>query len=272
MEMLLEALKKSESSNFKDRMILLMNTFLTHRQMGEAEAVYKIFPDFHFKDSNITTVFIPNCPFEERSKFLIKVDDKPEFSNLPTIKIEDRDGNYIEKYDIVSKYQRREGLESICAAQFTKMYEPSWKEPSKKNTDRYPVRDDKNKFHFVMTSEDELQGEYLPQTVKLSSSYPNEPPYMKKRKTPAALRFHKLNENKDSKRYFYSECLLYVPFRTEEDIWKNVDGDIARLEKKIRKVKNQVMEHLENNDEARLFVEETLKSQEVGDTLDPEGE
>ena len=123
-----------------------------------------------------------------------------------------------------------------------------------------------------MTSEDELHREYLPQTVKLSSSYPNEPPYMKKRKTPAALRFHKLNENKDSKRYFYSECLLYVPFRTEEDIWKNVDGDITRLEKKIRKVKSQVMEHLENNDEARLFVEETLKSQEVGDTLDPEGE
>ena len=272
METLLEALKNSESSSFKDRMILLMNTFLTHRQMGEAEAVYKVFPDFHFKDSNITTVFIPNCPFEERSKFLIQVDDKPEYSNIPTIKIENREGNYIEKYDIVSKYQRREGLESICAAQFTKMYEPSWKGPSKKETQKILLRDNKNKFHFVMMHEDEVEGEYLPNIVRLLNPYPNEPPFMRKRKTPAALRFHKVNENKDPKRYFFSECLLYVPFRTEEEIWQHLNGDIPLLEQKIRKVKSQVMEHLENNEEARLFVEETLKAQEVGDTLDPEGE
>ena len=46
---------------------------------------------------------------------------------MPKVKIEDREGEFIEQYDIVSKYQRREGLDGICAAQFTKMYEPSWK-------------------------------------------------------------------------------------------------------------------------------------------------
>ena len=42
----------------KEKMCLLMNTYLTHRQMGEAEAVYKMLPDLHFKESNATTFFI----------------------------------------------------------------------------------------------------------------------------------------------------------------------------------------------------------------------
>ena len=62
MEILVDSLKNSEFTDLKDKMALLMNTFITHRQMGEAEAVYKIFPDFHFKESNISTVYLPNCP------------------------------------------------------------------------------------------------------------------------------------------------------------------------------------------------------------------
>ena len=144
MEILSEALKNCESDHLKDKMITLMNVFITHRQMGEAEAIYKIFPDFHFKDSNIATVFLPNCPVEERSKFLLRVDDKPQFAHLPKTKIESKEGDFIENYDIVSKYHRREGLEAICAAQFTKMYEPSWKGPKEKSTKTPVERNCKN--------------------------------------------------------------------------------------------------------------------------------
>ena len=55
---------------------------------------------------------------------------------MPKVKIENRSGEYVEKYDIVSKYQRRDGLNDICAAQFSKMYEPSWKGPSDKKVQR----------------------------------------------------------------------------------------------------------------------------------------
>ena len=127
---------------------MLMNTFITHQQMGEAEAVYKIFPVLHFKDSNISTVFLPNCPLEERSKFLLRVDDKPQYAHLPKIKIENKEGDFVENYDIVSKYERREGLEEICAAQFTKMYEPSWKGPAQDKVPKFVERNDRNKFHF----------------------------------------------------------------------------------------------------------------------------
>ena len=73
---------------------------------------------------------------------------KPRYAYLPKIKIENRSGEYVEKYDIVSKYQRRDGLNDICAAQFSKMYEPSWKGPSDKKSSKTFERNEDNKFHF----------------------------------------------------------------------------------------------------------------------------
>ena len=240
MEVLIEALKSAENNDLKDKMTLLMNTFITHRQIGEAEAVYKVFPDFHFKDSNIGTVFFPNCPRDQRSKYLVRVDDKAQYANMPKIQIENRSGDYVEKYDIVSKYERRVGLERICAAQFAKMYEPSWKGPSDKQHQKTFEKNERNKFHFIMLEDENAEGEYLPDTVNLSNPYPNEPPYMKKRKRPLALRIHKFNEKADPTKYFFSECMLYTPFRDEEEIWEKMNGDIRELEKRIFSLKKQV--------------------------------
>ena len=53
----------------------MANTFLTHRQMGEAEAYYKIFPNLTLKYSNVDTIFIPSDKKELRSKFLMKLDE-----------------------------------------------------------------------------------------------------------------------------------------------------------------------------------------------------
>ena len=68
-------------------MCLLMNTYLMHQQMGEAEAVYKKLPDVHFKESNTTTIFVPNCPRSERSKFLLHVDEQSPFLDSAVVKV-----------------------------------------------------------------------------------------------------------------------------------------------------------------------------------------
>ena len=183
MSLILDALKNSDCNSIKDRMIVMMNNFMTHGQIGEAEAIYKIFPDFHFKESNISTVGVPNCPYEDRSKFLIRSDDKPQFSHLPKVEIENHEGYSVEKYDIVSKYQRTEGLEKLSLAQFCKMYEPSWKVP-KENETKKPQKpwNENNKFHYVMADSEGFPGEYLPATIKLSETFPYEPPFMRKKK------------------------------------------------------------------------------------------
>ena len=101
-------------------------------------------------------------------------------------------------------------------------------------------RNDANRFHFVMLKDSDSCGEFLPDTITLSDVYPMEPPFMRKRRNPVALRIRKFNEKSDPKKYFFSECILYSPFRTEEEIWEKVHGDISKLEHDIRLVKNQV--------------------------------
>ena len=100
---------------------------------------------------------------------------------------------------------------------------------------------------------------------------------MRKRLKPAVVRFHKYKQDVDPAKYFFAEALLYTPFRSEKELEDRVakaalDG-YAELEKWIKAVKCQVMEHLESNEEARYMVEEAMsKVKEVGDALDPEGE
>ena len=47
---------------------------------------------------------------------------------------------------------------------------------------------------------------------------------------------------------------------------------MEQLDSEIQCVKSQVMEYLEDVQEARFFVEEAIQTKEIGDILDPEGE
>ena len=132
MKNFMNALKDIEYTGVKQKMSLLMNTWLTHRQMGIAEAVYKLFEDFHFRKSSLPCQFIQACRREERSKYLMSVDGKSEYNNVPKIHVENRQGEYIEKYDIIDKYSRRstfnentysfkEAVKYICLAQLHRL-------------------------------------------------------------------------------------------------------------------------------------------------------
>ena len=62
------ALDKNECNDVKEQMKLISNTFLTHRQIGEAEAVYHLIPNMTLKGSNVTCQWVPTEPVDERSK------------------------------------------------------------------------------------------------------------------------------------------------------------------------------------------------------------
>ena len=49
MEVIKAALDQSDAKNVKDKMKTVANAFLTHRQMGEAKAVYKLLPPMKLK-------------------------------------------------------------------------------------------------------------------------------------------------------------------------------------------------------------------------------
>ena len=113
--------------------------------------------------------------------------------------------------------------------------------------------------------------EKLPEYLKLGDVFPGEPPFMKKRKFPAVLRFHKFKMDTHPKEYFFSESLLYKPFKNEMEILEDLEKiDAADYSDQIQCVKQQIMEHLENVTEARYFVEENARNEEIEAELNPE--
>ena len=74
MKILQEALKESTNDDLRTRLKKMVSVFLTHRQMGESEAYYRILPSMHMKDSNVKAVFA-QTGFNP-SRYLEKVEEK----------------------------------------------------------------------------------------------------------------------------------------------------------------------------------------------------
>ena len=155
----------------------LANIFVSHRQIGEAEAYYKLFPHMNLTYSSVATTYIPTDAKNERNQFLRKQDPTAGTG----FKVKDKIGRFLEKPDMISKYQRRmatgesetednegdvqetdeqkknkeleiEAVEKMCYVQFAKMYETSWSGERKEDHGSLATRDE---FNFVMGGEDE---------------------------------------------------------------------------------------------------------------------
>ena len=103
---------KAETDQHK-RCQQLANTFLSHRQMGEAEAYYKILPNLTLKYSSMDTVFIPADKKELRSKFLMKLDESDANYAKGALVKGGKEGKFIEKPDLIDKYFRRLSLRHL---------------------------------------------------------------------------------------------------------------------------------------------------------------
>merc|ERR1712218_350656 len=120
----------------------LANTFLYHRQVGMSEAIYKLFANMHMVYSSIATQFVPTVPSGQRRNFLQRQDPEGDVG----FKIADKNGLFLEKPDLISKYERRklvmseedrelfgegedgETLEQMTFCQWVKMYQAKkWK-------------------------------------------------------------------------------------------------------------------------------------------------
>ena len=135
------------------------------------------------------------------------------------------------------------------------------------------------KFHRVMAVGFEKgRGPKLPHIFKLKESFPGEPPFMKLRKFPAVLRFHKVKEQQNPDGYWFSEAMLYMPHDNEEDLLNKINQAKAggqetwqEFVNKIKYVKSQVMEYIEDTEHARLMASEVIDNAVTGEYMDPEG-
>ena len=211
-----KALKEVGNCNMKQQLGLVAQTFITHRQIGECEAYFRILPHLQMKSSNIKSVFVPTGFKENRSKFLQPITDE-EAMKLPNIvKIEGKNGLLIEKPSMIEKYIRMDRdvnpmLHTLTYLQFCKRYSASNMEP--KSNELSSGVEQKNcdlktytSVEFIVTHDLEIVNEVylLPKVIQLTITVPGEPKYMRLQKTKVA-RFNKFNMLKNPHEFYFSK-------------------------------------------------------------------
>ena len=206
MSTLKEAASACREKNTRDQMKFMAQTFLNHRQMGESEAFYRIFPHLHLSDSNLKCIFVATGFPENRSNFLRKVKDKIIENELEDeiekqehsgIQILRKKGIYKRSIPVHEKYEARPvALKNICLAQFATSYDTM---PVKNgNIMEFSSGVNGQSQEKVIASWNPEYETPLPTHIKLSKGLG----YMRLRKIPAVLRIHKLKENKDPHEFF----------------------------------------------------------------------
>ena len=194
----------------------LANQFMTHRQVGEAEAYYKVLANMNLVYSSVATVWVPTEPKAERRPFLQRQDPESGMG----FKVKDKEGLFLEKPDLVSKYERRkllpgseepseedndenDVLENLTYCQYVKMYEGRGWQKINEEGEYEEIDPDANPdegelaegddFNFVIDGEeDKAKRKKLPSTIMLDEPQPGEPPILRKRKFPRAIRYFKI--------------------------------------------------------------------------------
>ena len=283
------ALEKSDGTDNKERMKIVSNVFQRSRQMGEAEAVYKLIPNMVLTNSNVTCQWVAIGIAAERSSRYQKAQKHHIDAGIPLTELDGHEGLWYQQQDIWSKYLRRpDALKTICFAQFSKMYRASYKksdedEISNEDLDQEiscEVEDSEKltKFHYIMTFENNgTRAMKLPDMIALKQPYPGETSTMQRRSTPAALRYHKIKEKNDSERYLFGEVMLYYPLDREISVEeaRQMYQETHEGIRKVDLVKAQVMEYLEGVNEARYHLEMVQNDQnftDISKALDPQGE
>ena len=114
--------------------------------------------------------------------------------------------------------------------------------------------------------------------MKLENAYPGEPKYLRKRNHPKSLRFFKVKRDLNPARFFLHELMMYKSFGPDDyERWhddEKCQEDYEKYKDIIKKVKEKVMEWMEDVEEARYFVEEVMKNEvdieEIGEHMDAE--
>ena len=201
--------------------------------MGESEAYYRMIPSLHLSESNIKCIFVATGFPWNRSKFLRKIaeetgdkileladeefeQDTPNEKNFVTLP--DRKGKFVEATPIHDKYSNRpDDLRNMCLAQFAINYDTISAKQVKNITFVNNVSSlDASKMIISWNSKYETP---LPKVIKIQQD--DKIVYMKLRTFPSVLRLHKWNQTNNPHEFFYSELVLYRPWKSESELHPN---------------------------------------------------
>ena len=277
-EFILKALKDSENGSLRENLKLVKNTFQTHRQIGECEAIYRLFSTFCVTGSNIGTQFVHTGFRHNKSRFLRQISkEEAEKRGNEAIVITDHPDKFFEETtSLVDRYDNRpESLRHITLSQFIKRYTLG----KQSNTDDDDDDDDDNDIDVDSPEEAVIDDIYcdfiisydpenrhrLPEVIKIG------PRTMKLRK-PLCLRFHKYKLTSEPHEHFFSQLRLYHPHnKTDLDIWEQDEEKcreaFLKNEEAIKYVRQKVMKYQQKVEENQAKAQAEYDAA-IGDILD----
>ena len=235
----MDCLKQVKGKPMNEQMKALKLCFVTNRQIGTSEAVYRILPGLHLKQSNVSSIFVITG-FPEKRQLFFKpartekedpiqilegegdilvledeedacIEEKIEQLHPEKVKIADRVGDYQQTITIIDRYQRRpKYLEDISLAQFAIHYVTASKIPKTTEFDDNNEYSKNKMTNMTVYCNEKIT---LPRYIKLD----NMPGFMRCRTKPCILRTHS-SKKKEGAEQFYAEIQLFHHWRNDDEI------------------------------------------------------
>ena len=200
-----DALNKAPNECLRKKLSIVIDTFLTHRQIGESEGFFRILPHLELKYSNIESIFMPTGFKTNRSKFLKQITEDEAKYAANVIQVENSDGFYTEAISLIDKYERRDCSENECLKwltyiQFCMKYVPTNTKPKPEELKTFAIKRDTKgwdideEMDLIVTHDFKISDYHfpLPKYIKLNDVGLGEQEYMRKR-SRRVIRIHKLN-------------------------------------------------------------------------------
>ena len=292
--MLMSAVKNSGHMNLQEKMKVLRNTFLTHREMGECEAYYRLFPSLHLVGNSVGSVFVPTgfCKY----RFLTKLsDEEAKSTHSELIEIQNRDGYFYEATSIYDKYLRRpESIKYMSMMQFAKRYvagrfktndaddqssnsEVDFESSEEEELDEVDDKDNTIHADYIIHM-NKKRRKPLPKQIQLVGNFNSgELTQMKLKKEPKVVRLHKFKKYSEPHEYYYAQLELYYIFRNEDErrhCEENEGICLSIYNQNIEYIKyasSKTMPFLHDVEEAIERAEELMNEGDIEEELDPEG-
>ena len=184
----------------------LKKTYIAQREISICEAVYRLLPQLLMKNSNITCKFLNSDLPSKRSCLLKNVKNMKGHINAPTIQLAERAGEFIKVQSAHDKYSMRPlAISQLVFAQFIMLYEKCYKLPKKISF----VNGISLQKSIVKNLFDDSN---LPKLIQLSDNI-----IFVSKNRHSVLRFHKYDEMNQQFEFAYSQMMMFLPWRNEEE-------------------------------------------------------
>jgi hypothetical protein len=288
-------IKEQQNASTYELMQALIQTYLTHREMGECESYYRLDPTLHYKQSNIGTIFLNTGFPGNRSKFLRKC--SKDYEGDKGFEVDEHEGTFVETESFLDRYLMRPLVIAVmCFVQFAMWYtllgprdtKEFWKKHKEEKEYLYiPHIDDEDREKIVVSNDTKNnppknnKNLTLPDFIILENRK-----VMRLRNYACVVRKHKFNQENNPHEYFYSQLMMFMPFLDEAELFEDDSETCQNLFEdcddikygnnpeltKIEIIKRRLFPHLIDVEEGREMVEKAVYDNNLGTDLDPKGE